>query len=431
MDTFVSFFADNGLIVEMIVSMGLFAGGLPRRSHFPMRVMVAITFLVAATSVWSALVPDSLWFVIMRFVIVLALTSVALAFSWRLTGGQVLFYLVLAAVLQHFAFRGATIVTWIVQAVLPRSDGMGTIMYPLALVPFFAIGYVAFARPLRSEHTDSIDNRTILLLLGGMLLFVNVFTAVFDRLHTDDSVFAVFSLLDLVTCVFLLSLTTQVVRRENAEHSSEILRHLLRQQKTQMEASQETIQLINVKTHDLKHQIGLLGDRIPDDEVAELQNLVNIYDSVARTGNEPLDILLAQKSLICERRGIRFDRVIDGDLLGFMRPADVYSLFGNVIDNAIEAVDRIDDPDRRYVSMKVRRSKGMLAIHVENTYTGALTFVDGLPVTTKEDTRYHGFGMLSIRMLVERYEGYLSISARDGLFSLTVLLPFESSTRHA
>lgn len=426
LDSAFAFFGATGLVFELLISVALFTGGLAKRPQFAARVGLSVTLLVAVAWGWSAVLPSTMWNDIARFLLIISLVGLAIALCWRLAPHQALFYVVVAAVLQHFAFRGALIVTSLLHNFFPSLAVLPQLAYPWALLPFYAIGYAAFARPLRTENTETIDNRAIVLLLAGMLLFVNVFTAVFNELAPTQSggLFAVFSLLDLVTCIFLLSLTTQMVRRASAEQNSEILHHLLRQQKVQLESSRETIELINVKTHDLKQQISLLGDRIPRDEVSELQNLVGIYDSLSHTGNEPLDVLLAQKSLICERRGIRFDRVVDGELLEFMKPGDVYSLFGNAIDNAIEAVDTISDPERRYISMKVRRSKGMLAIHIENPVDGTPQFVNGLPQTTKDDARYHGFGMLSIRMIVEKYEGFLSVSATDGLFSVTALLPF-------
>jgi hypothetical protein len=83
----------------------------------------------------------------------------------------------------------------------------------------------------------------------------------------------------------------------------------------------------------------------------------------------------------------------------------------------------VTDPARRYIALRVRRSRGLVAVHVENAYEGERAFADGLPVTTKDDTRYHGFRMRSIRMICEKYDGHLSVVAKDGVFSLTVLLP--------
>ena len=226
-----------------------------------------------------------------------------------------------------------------------------------------------------------------------------------------------------VTCAFVLALLAEIVKRERAERDGIVLQQLLNQQKSQLANDKATIDLINIKTHDLKKQLGLLGGRISQEEIDGLNRLVSIYDSSVRTGNETLDVLLANKSLQCEQRGIRFDRMIDGELLDFMKPADIYSLFGNAVDNAIEAVLRLDDDADRYVSMTVCKRKEMLSIHIENPYVGELRFDDGLPQTTKQDKDYHGFGTRSMRMIVDRYDGVLTIGAADHVYTVDVLMP--------
>lgn len=430
----VTFFDANGFLAELLVAAVLVAWRLPRRTRFAARSAAVVVALVAVSWVWGALVPAAIWSSVLRFVLLVALTGLGVAACWRLRPPQVLFTLVVAAVLQHFAFRGSSIVTALVHQAVPDAAWVDVVVYPLGLVPFFAAGYVLFVRPVTEERAGALlRHGSLLMLLVGMLISVNVFTLVFDELRPGEpaGADAVYLLLDLITCVFLLALTREVVGRRSAEQDSEITRHLLHQQRTQLESSRETIELINIKTHDLKHQIALLGDRIPQDEVDELRRLVGIYDATARTGNEALDVLLAEKLLICETRGIPFDRIVDGRLLAAMRPGDVYSLFGNALDNAIEAVADVAEPDRRYIALRVRRRKGLLAIRVENAYEGERVFEDGLPRTTKQDTRFHGFGMRSIRMICERYDGVMSVSARDGVFALTLLLPLPGAEQPA
>lgn len=201
------------------------------------------------------------------------------------------------------------------------------------------------------------------------------------------------------------------------------MQHLLYQQKQQMKLSQETIDLINVKCHDIKNQIATLGNNIPEDELADLKRAIDIYDTAFKSGNEVLDVLLMEKFMQCENKKIRLDCMIDGELLSFMKKSDVYSLFGNAIDNAIEAVDKINDEEKRCINIRVKKSRGMILVHVENQYLGELSFEEGLPQTTKKDKRYHGFGMKSIRMIVEKYHGFLSAGSKDNMFSLDILLP--------
>ena len=142
-----------------------------------------------------------------------------------------------------------------------------------------------------------------------------------------------------------------------------------------------------------------------------------------RSGNEVLDVIFTEKSLVCEQKNIRFERIADGEILNFLSASDAYSLLGNMIDNAIEAVSKVAEPAGRVISMMLRESKGMAFLQVENRYTGEVVFEDGLPVTTKSNTLYHGYGMKSIRSIVEKYGGTLNIRAEDGVFRVTVLLP--------
>lgn len=63
----------------------------------------------------------------------------------------------------------------------------------------------------------------------------------------------------------------------------------------------------------------------------------------------------------------------------------------------------------------------MLLVQEENYFNGTLTFMDGLPVTTKEDTNSHGFGMRSLRMIVKKYGGELTTSVTDDIFHLSII----------
>ena len=94
---------------------------------------------------------------------------------------------------------------------------------------------------------------------------------------------------------------------------------------------------------------------------------------------------------------------------------------GNAIDNAVESVQKICDANRRFINVSIRKSRELLVINIENPYEGELRFKDGLPQTTKADKNFHGFGMKSIRMVVEKYNGFLSIAAEDGLFTLNIV----------
>ncbi|HBJ52138.1 ATP-binding protein [Bifidobacterium dentium] len=437
----------NGFIFELLACTAAFVFWLDRRPRFTLRVIVSVVCVIAiAVATYIPIVClrlyerpadgnvggmsgdiQGIWFVIGRFFLLYVACYALIRICFAVTVKQGVFYIVSAVALQHFVYCA----TRIVMLSLPDEWGNveywpGAIMFLALTALFYGIGCWLFARPLVGRLPETVVGG-ILMMFVGLLLCVNVFSCWFEALSERDALsggsYQMMVLTRFVTCAFVLALLAEIVKRERAERDGIVLQQLLNQQKSQLANDKATIDLINIKTHDLKKQLGLLGGRISQEEIDGLNRLVSIYDSSVRTGNETLDVLLANKSLQCEQRGIRFDRMIDGELLDFMKPADIYSLFGNAVDNAIEAVLRLDDDADRYVSMTVCKRKEMLSIHIENPYVGELRFDDGLPQTTKQDKDYHGFGTRSMRMIVDRYDGVLTIGAADHVYTVDVLMP--------
>lgn len=183
------------------------------------------------------------------------------------------------------------------------------------------------------------------------------------------------------------------------------------------------MEAINIRCHDIKHQIAALGDVGRQKELREIERLVDIYDCGLKTQCAALDLVLSNKSLMCSGKGIVLTCVADGGKLDFIEDADIYALFGNILDNAIEAVDWLKDREKRLISLTVRSQGQLLIVTEENYHDGQLTLEHGLPVTTKADKRFHGFGMQSIKLITEKYGGDLRLQSQAGIFRLSILFP--------
>lgn len=186
------------------------------------------------------------------------------------------------------------------------------------------------------------------------------------------------------------------------------------------------IMLLNLKCHDLKHQIREYTQKRTMDEeyIKDLENIVNIYDSPVKTGNEALDLILTEKSLLCRKNNITLTCFADCSRLGFISNADLYALFGNIVDNAMEAVTKIEDEAKREISITVKNVNSFISIEVENYYSGEMQLDEtGMPVTTKKNKNYHGYGLKSVSVIVEKYGGDLKISVDSHIFSLYILFP--------
>ncbi len=89
----------------------------------------------------------------------------------------------------------------------------------------------------------------------------------------------------------------------------------------------------------------------------------------------------------------------------------------------MEAVTKLSEREKRVIDIVVKAKDDMVIVTAENFYVGNAELSDGLPVTTKDDKNYHGFGMSSMRMIVHKYGGEMIINTDGDVFTLTVLFP--------
>lgn len=217
-----------------------------------------------------------------------------------------------------------------------------------------------------------------------------------------------------------------VILEISTEREMEHLQALLHMQYESYRISEESIALVNQKYHDLKHHIQLLRAASAAERTEYLDQMeqqIRTYEAQNKTGNRVLDTILTAKTIQCQSEGISLTCVADGQALDFMNPMDISALFGNALDNAIESVKKLPNPEQRLIHVSAMRQKDFLRIRVENCYSGELRFVDGMPTTTKRDARYHGYGLKSIQSIANSYGGSATIDTKDGWFELRLLLP--------
>lgn len=240
--------------------------------------------------------------------------------------------------------------------------------------------------------------------------------------------FAIHTLADM-TGVSLLFLMQFQLRELQTRLEKNALQGLMQTQYQAYQLSQESIELVNRKYHDLKHQIALLREQglsaKSEAQLSEMEREIKQFEAQYHTGNAVLDTVLTSKGLLCQGRGIELKCIADGKALAMMDEMEIAALFGNMLDNAIESVERVEDPAQRLIRLYVAAENGFLRIRMENTCAETLRFEDGLPLTTKDDARFHGFGMKSMRRTVEKYGGSLVAEQEDNWFSLKILIPLE------
>ncbi len=244
--------------------------------------------------------------------------------------------------------------------------------------------------------------------------------------HFVKEIFIIRTLVDLGGVAILYAYHIQLGEL-NTRLEVEKLQDMLSMQYNNYEMMEKSIEAINHKYHDLKYQIAILKQEAnAKDSIAYLNQMeqeIKIYEAQNKTGNKILDTILTAQSIYCQNNWIELTCVADGTAVDFMDDIDVSTLFGNMLDNAIESVSKIDKKEKRLIHLTVTKQKGFLRIRVENCYHEELVFENGLPATTKKDRRYHGYGLKSIRNTVKKYDGSVTINAKNGWFELRILIP--------
>ena len=213
----------------------------------------------------------------------------------------------------------------------------------------------------------------------------------------------------------------------------EAVQSVLQNQYQQYKQSRESIELINYKYHDLKHQIAVLRSEQDPEKRNEFLNKmeeeIKQYELQNKTGNKVLDTVLTSKSLYCDKHGITLTSVADGNLLEFMDVMDICSIFGNALDNAIECELKIPDKEKRLIHVTVTQQKNFLMIRFENYFEGKLNVKEGRLATTKKEKQFHGYGIKSIRYTANKYEGAVDIDTKDHWFDLKILIPIPEKSK--
>ncbi|WP_371025161.1 ATP-binding protein [Paraclostridium ghonii] len=156
-----------------------------------------------------------------------------------------------------------------------------------------------------------------------------------------------------------------------------------------------------------------------EDEVKSSKNIYN-------TGSVLLDIILYEKSKDCMENNIDFNIGIDFSKCEFIQMIDISSIFSNLIDNSIEACNKINDKElKRYINIKSTFIKGYYVIRCENSKINKIIVKNNKIFTTKKDKFFHGLGLESIKSSIKKYDGELKLKNEKYKFIVSIHIPIE------
>lgn len=294
------------------------------------------------------------------------------------------------------------------------------------------IGSYFFEKKHMYLQQERVSARELFFVIavGGTVFFVSNLSYIYANTpfssQITKEIFNIRTLVDLSGLLILFAY--HILRREmQAKYDLDAMRNILQSQYTVYRKSGESIDIINRKYHDLKHQIAAL--RAEEDSAKrmayldEMESDIKMYEAQNKTGNSVVDTILTGKSITCQKHNIELTCVVDGKLLNFMHVMDICTILGNALDNAIECEIMNKEEEKRLIHVEVISKKDFIVLRFENYFEGNLQYEDNLPTTTKANKEYHGYGIKSIQFTAKKYNGWVSINKKGNWFELNVIIP--------
>ena len=278
-------------------------------------------------------------------------------------------------------------------------------------------------RKFLSKLPSHLNVRTWLIIDMLMLAsFVAIFTIIYFMPEDTAIVYPICgaAIFSSFGCMYLASYIYDSMQ------TAQRLRYMESQQAyyRQRVADEERIRSIY---HDMKNHLLVLES---SQETAaarqmakELRAQIADYEDYIHTGNDFLDIIIRDKAEKAREKHIDFSAAIDISSADFIEPLDISTLFGNGIDNAMEASEKLPQ-EQRVIAVKAGRVNDFISILIENNCVEKQAADKaGKHRTTKADSFLHGFGIANMEKTAEKYGGTCTTRQEDGRFTLKILLP--------
>lgn len=271
-------------------------------------------------------------------------------------------------------------------------------------------------------------NMTIVLgtatYLNGQMKVLSMST---EAQMTEYSVFSIMLQISLLFCLVFNENLSYNIKQRMAVQAQLTQARLLQKSIEQKAENEEALKAIrhNIKNHlsAIRYFINEKGDEQAQAYIDTLIGAKAIASENLQTGNGFLDSLFQEKLDRIDNMRISTDIRANLNALNRVEPIDLCVIFGNVLDNAVEACELVE-PEERLIVLRSIISGGYLTITVENSYNGKTEVLDRLPLTTKRDRQFHGIGLRQVRKTLQKYDGVFTINADRNKRRFSVFISF-------
>ncbi|MPW26373.1 GHKL domain-containing protein [Alkalibaculum sp. M08DMB] len=227
--------------------------------------------------------------------------------------------------------------------------------------------------------------------------------------------FATFHLYDAISSTLSDKMHKKLIAQQNMYYD------------TQFNLMKSSLKATKIFKHDLMNHLSVIYTLVANEEKeASIKHICNMIEvcndenKFADSGNINIDSILNFKLQESKQKNIPIflDLYIPEkmDIPSF----DLAVILGNLLDNAIKAVSELEE--ERYININIKYDKGRFIVNVENPFCGKLLKDGNEYLTTKKNKHNHGIGLDSIKIVLQKYDGFMEIKHIENIFFVTVLM---------
>ena len=417
-----NFFYEYGLTLELFAALFLFTINLEKRKYFILRNILFI-FAIAFFCFIRAYFPSTTIYTKIISYFVLYLVCFAFNyFIYNATLRTILYCTIGGIIAQHTSYVLSDFFRYLIETNYHNLI-LANCIYIISTVAIYTLLFFIFF--FHQDPRDYAKLQRGIIIISSLILFVICIFVIqffeFYRSEVSFHYYVLFVILDTTCCISIYLI--QKISYTSAKNAIET--EIFKNRINQYESMQNVIEVMNIRIHDLKHQLHKIEkeNSASPEAIMQLNETISKYKSFSRCGNDVIDAILTEKNIKFEKESIIFTYFLNGKLFDNFSTLDIHSIFGNALDNAIEFLITLPK-ENRFLTIRSFEKGNIAKVSFENTYIGKPKFnKQGLLDTTKDNSMYHGFGLKSIKSIMKKYNGSMSITIEDNTFKLQLLFP--------
>ena len=259
-------------------------------------------------------------------------------------------------------------------------------------------------------------------------LFMLAITFQSDGLAAYQIVISITAVLIINFTVFFLFDSLAKLYQE--KQAKDFIEQQNRYYENQLQIINASLEASSILRHDMKNHLHAIFTDINTGNISEakkhISDIVDVYSArteIIHTGYSAIDSIVNFKLQSAKQNGVKVNANSSIPPNLNFSSFDSTVIFGNLLDNALQAVSLVDK--NAFIVLTMHYSKGMLIIKVSNPFINEVKIVDGKIISSKSDKENHGYGLKSVKEVVEKYNGTIEIKTDSNIFTITAVLYVE------